>query len=209
MAGATKAEFASAVGGPWTHSQTQPLDVRFGAGQLNINNSYTILTAGRQQANPAATVAATGWDLNSVSSSGTTSRDYFFDIPTEGAGKSLSVVLAWNRVVSDSLVAAPLTNLDLKLYNASGFALGSAVDQSISTVDNVEHVWLPNGLSTGRYAFHVEVTGPGDAVYALAWQTQFTPVPEPGAVFLVTATGLALMRVAKSRSRQTAAGLIP
>jgi hypothetical protein len=59
------------------------------------------------------------------------------------------------------------------------------IDQSVSTVDNVEHIWVPAGLNAGRYAWHVEVNGPGTADYGLAWQVNFTPIPEPGAVFVV------------------------
>ena len=162
---------------------------------MNIDNSYKILTAGRQAANDTATVASTGWDFNSVSSTGITARNYFFDLPAEATGHSLSAALTWHRVVDDSLVAAPLTNLNLKLYNVTtGFTLGTVIDQSISTVDNVQHLWEANGLSAGRYAWHVEVSGTGSADFALAWQANFVPVPEPTAVLAAAAVVLAMGR---------------
>ena len=200
LAGATKAEFATAAGGPWTHTPTQPLDLRFGAGQVNIDNGYKILTAGRQAANDTATVASTGWDFNSVSSTGTTARNYFFDLPAEATGHSLSAALTWHRVVDDSLVAAPLTNLNLKLDNVTtGFTLGTVIDQSISTVDNVQHLWEANGLSAGRYAWHVEVSGTGSADFALAWQANFVPVPEPTVILAAATVVLAVSRRLRNR----------
>jgi hypothetical protein len=200
LAGATKGQFATAAGGPWTHTQTVPLDVRFGAGQVNIDNSYKILSAGRQVANDSATVAPTGWDFNTVGTPGPTARTYFFDLPAEAAGHTLSAALTWHRVVSDALVAAPLANLDLKLFNVTtGFTTGAMIDQSVSVLDNVEHVWVPNGLPAGRYAWRVELAAGATTDYAVAWQANFVPVPEPGAVILAAAAVLAVGRRVRNR----------
>lgn len=199
LAGATKTGF----NGTWSHTQTQPLDQSFGAGMLNVNNSHLILSAGRKAASNSATVSNTGWDFNSVSSTGTSFRNYFFDVPA-GSGNTLSAALTWHRVVDSSLNAS-LANLNLKLYQAdSNFNLvGSPLDQSISSSDNVEHIWMANGLPGGRYAWRVEAaSGSGD--YALAWQTiQFVPVPEPVSILavasVVLAAGMRLRRRASAR----------
>lgn len=205
MAGATKVQFD----GTWAHTQTQPLDPRFGAGQLDIDRSHQILTAGPQPASNTTTVTPTGWDFNAVNSAGTVSRDYFFDIAAGDVGKSVSAVLTWHRQVSDSIVASPLANLDLRVHNASGFALGTVIDQSVSTVDNVEHVWLPAGLTPGRYAFRVELAGTGEAEFAFAWQTAFAPVPEPGAVLVFAAAVAGLRSGIRNRFRSIPAPIRP
>jgi hypothetical protein len=203
LAGATK----TGLGGTWTHTDTQPLDSQFGAGMVNVNNSHLILTAGRQAASTTTPVAATGWDYNTVTSS-KTAQSYLFDVPA-GGNRTISAALTWDRVVSTSLVGT-VSNLDLKLYavDANNNLTGSPVAQSISTVDNVEHIWLPNGLSAGRYAWHVELTSGGTTDYALAWQTYaFTPVPEPCAVLAAAAVGLAVGRSVRRRVCTTSAAV--
>jgi hypothetical protein len=85
LAGATKGEFAN-----WSRTDTAPLDATYGAGELNVQNSYHILTAGEQT--PNGTVAATGWDFSSISSNATTT--YSFDLALSG---DASIVLTWKR----------------------------------------------------------------------------------------------------------------
>ena len=66
---------------------------------------------------------------------------------------------------------ASLANLDLKLYAADDFTLGSLLSSSLSAVDNVEHVYFSgadSNLRAGRYA--LEVSSPTAGVfYSLAW----------------------------------------
>ena len=56
MAGATKGEFANWIDpttglvNPWNRTQTRPLDDVFGAGELNVYNSYLIGIGGKQSA---------------------------------------------------------------------------------------------------------------------------------------------------------------
>jgi hypothetical protein len=203
LAGATK----TGLNGTWSHTDTQPLDSQFGAGMVNVNNSHLILTAGRQAASNTTPVAATGWDFNTVTNS-KSAQTYLFDVPA-GGNRTISAALTWDRVVSTSQVGT-VSNLDLKLYavDANNNLTGSPVAQSISTVDNVEHVWLPNGLSAGRYAWHVELTSGGTTDYALAWQAYaFTPVPEPGALLAVAAVVLAVGRSVRRRVGATSAAV--
>lgn len=160
MAGATKSQFPS-----WNRSTTHPLDAVYGAGQVNVYNSYHILAAGQQAASTTVPVGRQGWDFT-VTTTG--SRLYFFDIPAGGTS-SLSVVLTWNRVISGAFPSpsSTLANLTLKLYNASGFTVGAQVDSSESAVDNVEHVWQP-ALAPGRYAMEVTADTTG-VTYGIAW----------------------------------------
>jgi hypothetical protein len=165
MAGATKSQFPS-----WSRTSARPLDSIYGAGQLNVYNSYHIRAAGPQAASNSATVSRTGWD-HTMTTNG--SRLYFFDIPANGSS-SLSAVLTWNRTITDGIpgpswgsASSNLANLTLKLYAASGFTVGALVDTSASAVDNVEHIWQPE-LAPGRYA--IEVTADTANVnYGLAW----------------------------------------
>lgn len=174
MAGATKTQFPS-----WSNTHTSPLDPVFGAGQLNVYNSYHILTAGPQPASAAATVSPAGWDFSSLSLTATP-KTYFFDVPAGAALKEFSAILTWNRQITpidtDWMdTTAYLANFDLKLYSADGYSLGSLVDYSTSTVDNVEHIY--RSLLPGRYALQVSNNSTGDDVstdFALAWRNRPT-----------------------------------
>ena len=59
MAGATKEEFPG-----WSHTSAQPLDAIYGAGEVNIYNSYKMLMTGRQQASSSSLLNISGWDAN-------------------------------------------------------------------------------------------------------------------------------------------------
>ncbi len=168
MAGATKDPFPS-----WNRTTARPLDPVFGAGQLNVFNSYHILAAGQQAAGTSATVARIGWDSTTTTGG---SRLYFFDMPAGASTMSLSAVLTWNRTIADDIAGplwgnptSSLANLTLKLYAASGFTTGALVDTSASAVDNVEHIWQP-ALAPGRYALEVTSDEAG-VTYGLAWQS--------------------------------------
>lgn len=193
MAGATKSEFSS-----WSRTTTQPLDATYGAGELNVQNSYNILVAGEQNANASTEVAATGWDYGTVSSS--TEQTYRFTLQDES---SLSVALTWNALVSASSgwtdLTTSLANLDLQLYTADGLSLGSLLDESLSTVDNVEYIWLEN-LAAGSYILVVKSASSSSTDYAIAWQT----IPEPQTFFLL-GIGLALIACSIVRKRSLAA----
>ena len=175
MAGATKDEFAT-----WTRTANRPLDLHFGAGELNIQNSHRILVGGRQQANASAIRASTGWDFGSTVSNG--SRLYFFDIGAGQKARTFSAILTWHRVVQDTIngpswgnPSSSLADLTLRLYQASGFTLGAQIDASTSSLNNVEHVFQRD-LPVGRYA--LEVTGDAGSIsYGLAWESQIIALP--------------------------------
>jgi hypothetical protein len=199
MAGATK-EGANLPGTwTWSNSPTQPLDGVYGAGQLNVETSYDILVAGEFNASGASLVSPTGWDFGLSSS--TTPQRYFFDVDSSLAGGSLTTSLNWQRTMEATDVlpgpgvsyvfSGTLANLDLRLYAASGFTLGSLLEQSVSSINNTELIWS-QGLASGRYA--LEVSADTSAIpYGLAWTVA---VPEPGAWLLVAmaAAGGCLIR---------------
>lgn len=169
LAGATKSQFPT-----WDRTTTRPLDEHYGAGQLNVYHSYHVLTAGRQAASTSVSVRPRGWDFRATAAGG---QRYFFDIAAGDTASAFSVVLTWNRAIADGLPhpvnwgspTSSLANLTLKLYNATGFTVGSLVDSSESVVDNAEHIFAPM-LAPGRYA--LEVTSPTNGIsYGLAWNS--------------------------------------
>jgi hypothetical protein len=157
MGGATKTEFTDWRKGFATPSTdgTVPLDYRYGAGELNIDNSHRILAAGRQPASPSTDVALTGWDYGAVTASG--SRLYFFDVPAFSYVDAVSILVTWNRHVTvgpgnPATLTPSLANIDLRLYEAQGFLPAVLVDQSVSLIDNVEHVFEVTSDQAWDYA---------------------------------------------------------
>ena len=171
----------------WTNGVTHPLDARYGAGVLNILNSYEQLAGGKHgynfstniptgTAHPPVLMTNTvavlnGWDFNTNTSS--SSKDgvnhYFFNLSNgvSGAKFSATATLVWNRHQSQSSI----NNLALYLYNAANSNL---IMSSASLVDNVQHIYETN-LVPGRYDLQVwkaatSVSGLASEPYALAWQ---------------------------------------
>jgi subtilisin family serine protease len=177
---------------------TQPLDPNQGAGLLNANGAYSIMNAGIKsptfQSNGMITsvnppVTPTGWDFNTVKLSLTN----IYQVSGQVSG-SMAITLDWNRDVGATVAGTNsilgMANLDLYLFSSpdSAFTNASLTAQSISSVDNLEHLWFTN-LPTAYYEFEVGYTGydaqAGPTVmneqYGLAWT--FT-VPEPSTLLL-------------------------
>jgi len=176
----------------WTNNPPSPLDPRYGAGVLNVFNSYKQLAGGKHgyifstnvptgtghpPAGAANFVSAmSGWDFNTNSSSATADgvNHYFFNV-TNSAGDAAftaTATLVWNRhQFKTGINNLGINNLDLFLYDAISSNL---VACSTSLVDNVEHIFLPK-LAPGRYDLQVWKAGGAGMVsaaepYALAWE---------------------------------------
>ena len=204
LAGATKDEFAS-----WSRTDTAPLDATFGAGELNVQNSYHILTAGEQTAN--STVAATGWDFGSISRTATTT--YSFDLASSG---DVSIVLTWNAIYTGgnyNSLTLGLANLDLYLYAVDAGGGQTLVQQSVST-GNIEEIWATN-LNAGDYIMKVTYGSNSfgslsSIEYALAWQTtalDVTAVPESS--WTAGGIAVALVIVISARRRRLVQAVRP
>ena len=189
LTGATRDEPEFA--GAWSHTSTQPLDAVYGAGELNVLHSHDILVQGQQNATGAATVSSSGWDLGN--SSATVPQLYFFDLDTADSTFEIAASLVWNRNIipedgqagqgTDFTFEANLANLNLRLYSASGFALGSELMASISDDFNVELI-VADGLAPGRYAWEVS-SGTTGTEYGFSWNVEgITAVPEPSTLIL-------------------------
>ena len=171
----------------WTNSNSSPLDFRYGAGVLNVFNSYEQLAGGKNgciistnvlNGSPHPPIGDTGsigvlsgWDFN-TNSSGTNFdgvNHYYFNVTNNlpGANFTATATLVWNRQPGETNI----NNLDLFLFNTANSNL---VACSTSLVDNVQHLWLPQ-LTQGRYDLQVLKNGGTNTVsdsetYALAFE---------------------------------------
>lgn len=202
LAGATKEEIPT-----WDRTTTRPMDDRFGAGELNVYNSYRIIEGGQFAGSttaPSTAVGELGWDYQTSISSG---QPLYYDFEV-GAGEimeNLSIALTWNMQITDTnastSVFAPtelLGDLNLDFFDSSGSFLGSLLDSSLATGGNVEHLYF-EALNAGRYTLRVSTNTTRD--FALAWRSSLTAIPEPG---LVGLCGLIVFAAAASRRRRVA-----
>ncbi len=196
MAGATKDEFPG-----WSRTTTRPLDTVFGAGEMNLYNSYKILEAGETDGSlsvPAGkTIETVGYDYGESIDPGS---PLYYNMEVGAGGlEDLSVMLNWNIEVTDSNPdinlfdpQTMLANMSLRLYDSSVSPLGTLLDSSLSPVDNVEHIYL-SSLGQGRYT--IEVSTDISTTFGLSWFA----VPEPGSLAL---PGFASLAVALRRRRR-------
>jgi hypothetical protein len=170
----------------WTNGAASPLDARYGAGVLNVFNSYEQL-AGQKQTNLVSVSVPTGaahpptgatntigglsgWSFTNLTSSSSLDAvaHYYFNV-TNGVGNATftaTTTLVWNRQQGQTNI----NNLDLFLYNAANSNL---VAVCTSAVDNVQHLFVPV-LPPGRYDLQVLKKGgayvTANETYALAFE---------------------------------------
>ncbi len=168
----------------WTNSVTTPMDLRFGAGILNVFNSWEQLKGGKTPfiestsltngsphppgGNTNNEPVLRGWDFNSLTNSDTSHdrvNHYYFNL-TGSNPFTLTSTLVWLRQAGNT----GINNLNLFLYNTANSNL---VLCSTSAVDNVQHIYLPS-LPPGRYDLQVEKNPNGEVsaneTYALAFE---------------------------------------
>lgn len=171
MGGATKHEWPDwrrGFSSPCTDGSV-PLDYRYGAGELNIDNSFRILAAGECNANASGVAPLTGWDWDNITPA--QPRRYQFEIPPDSRATEASITAVWNRQIhaapgSPLRLTASLPNIDLRLYAQTGAGRARLVDASTSRIDNVEHIYL-KGLTAGRYL--IELRSDRASEYCLTW----------------------------------------
>lgn len=202
LTGATKDEFRF-LGQPWTRTNNgsfvEPLDRRFGAGELNVNNSHLVLTGGEKNGTDLALDGTQGWDYETLTGVGA-GRRYFFDV-AELQNVRFSATATWLRRITPTGTGAnvfatsdaTLSLVELRLFEANpDFSLGTMVDSSVSPIDNVQHLFDMN-LTGGRYALELTLAGlpggQGSEEVAVAWLVDFAAVPEPGALALTGVAG--------------------
>ncbi|MBI1337975.1 MAG: hypothetical protein GC164_13590 [Phycisphaera sp.] len=176
----------------WKREAGKPLDDHFGAGRLRIDRAHDILTAARASVDKPNKLYA--WDYNTLATGGNVS--YTLEPPTEPGDQRVSIILTWHRridgrTVSDLISNQPywstsprLADMDLRLIRTKPDGSEEVCDQSVSTIDNVEHVYLerqPLGRDTGQYRIEVSRKDgyPEPWTFGVAWLIE--PVPAPNA----------------------------
>ena len=154
------------------------LDRRYGAGQLNVRNSYWILAGGEQgsteDGNTAASVASRGFDYDPYfggSSGSNTTATY--PLPVDTKPRLLTAALVWNLDINGGTAnnfnpAATLRDLNLEVVDLAE-AGSPVVIASQSAIENTENIWMvvPAGA---QYALRVTRVGSFRWDYGLAWQ---------------------------------------
>jgi hypothetical protein len=150
----------------WDQTTTRPIDEKYGAGELDIYESYFIQAGG--QYNSANNLEERGWDLKNIGNNGQSgSYTYNMTVPIGFELRQFSTILTWNVRVNNFFTPS-LANLALHLRDSSN----NLLQTSDSAVDNVEHIWRDenNTLAAGDYT--LEVTSNRGIEYALAWRSQ-------------------------------------
>ena len=166
LAGADKA-----ISADWNQTPTRPIDEVYGAGELDIYESFFIQKANQQAA--GSTLQRRGWNLANLSSN--SSHNYTITVPEGFELHDLSALVTWYRQVTyasnywwkPKTFTPSLANLSLQL---SGANITTYI--SDSPVDNIEHIWRGDGqaLSAGSYTLTVATDEPVE--YALAWRSR-------------------------------------
>jgi hypothetical protein len=187
------------------HQTDNGLDDRYGAGQVNVYNSYHILAAGEQDSlqDGGTGIGIEGFDYDPSfggASASNATATYGFTAPGD---LRLTATLAWNLgVANTSAMTTTLHNLDLDLFDAT---TQSVVASSYSGSDNTENLWVQ---LFADHQYQLRVTTPETAGYtwdyALAWRMEAVaaPVPVPAAAWLFASACGGLGLFARSRARR-------
>jgi len=168
------------------HQSANGLDTRYGAGQVNIFNSYHIITAGEQNSledggdnNGQIDFSGYDYDANFGGSDGSNNiATYAFTATTN---ETLSASLVWNiDINNDGSLTSTMHHLKLSLLDATENIIIASSD---SLLDNTQNIYI-NGLTEGHdYLIETTALEPGafNWDYSLAWNRSAftTPVPLP------------------------------
>ena len=192
LAGADRREAFGAGGvDTWSINTDEGLHGKYGAGELDVYNSYHILAGGehnsREAGNPKE-IRMYGWDYDGGFVSNV-NKTYRFTI--EEGTREFAASLVWNLDVNlvpnppTNLVFDPsptLRNLNLRLKNV---ATDATVQLSNGTIDVMENLYVPS-LGPGQYELIVSAAGIAQYTteYALAWRFASSTPPAAGDVDL-------------------------
>ena len=151
----------------WSNSESSPLDPTYGVGLFNYRNSFDILTAGRSVGGTES--KDVGWDTQELA--GGQRTDYTFTVSE--AHDAFSLALTWNRdiaVEADGTLSSHLVDFKVELRDQNGVIVGRSDDPG----NNIEHIYVPSGLSVGQiYTITVTLKSSDAPVrYGLAWQVR-------------------------------------
>jgi len=179
---------------------TQALDVKTGAGAMNLVAAANVYFGGNQdiaEGNPRVMLGA-GWDFATIPVAGV--FDYVFETAFLQA-TALTVALNWFSVrefddLTNTGIDVAFSNLDLAVWMLDENGLfASLVGESITSYGNTEFLRF-DALEAGNYGFRVtydsKIFDLSNAVteetYALAWSA--VAIPEPRALFLLLVSSL-------------------
>ncbi|MFA5110864.1 MAG: hypothetical protein WC443_05615 [Desulfobaccales bacterium] len=200
----------SVTPGGYTVNTANGLNNIYGAGQLNIYDSYHVIAAGEQNsredfASGGGEILAKGFDYDpqfgGLSGSNRTGS-YVFKALTTG---SLSASLVWNLAVTGETASgfdtsASLYHLGLYLYDMSS---SSELAYAASMVDNTENIWWSSLIPNHSYMLAVKALQ-SDFLwdYGLAWNITATTThaPVPATVYLL-GTGLLAVILLRRKGR--------
>lgn len=184
------------------HQTSNGLDVRFGAGQVNVLHSYQIIAAKEQNSQEdgganAGDIGLSGFDYDAAfggSAGSNRTATYKFNAD---AASNFSASLVWNMGVSNNAnLTTTLHNLNLELFDTTTQTRSAF---SASTIDNTENLWI--SLVTGHSYELLVKSGEINNFswdYSLAWHmspASIAPVPVPAAIYLFASAlaGLGLL----------------
>lgn len=193
------------------------LDLDYGAGQLNVFNSYNILATGEhdsdQDRGSSVPIRPVGWDYDSHfgGANSTNNRgSYFFT--AANTGDTVHATLAWNIQVagfSSSASDTTLRDLNLLLVDVTNNqVLNSIGASSTSTNENTENIFFSGLVAGNQYELRVEPASGQSAFdwdYGLAWRVGDFPgqVPEPAGVAISLFGVLSMLAVGRWRASTT------
>jgi hypothetical protein len=188
------------------------LDRRFGAGQLNILNSFHIIAAGEQNSAEDATstvgfINMNGFDyVPHFGGAGGSNGVATYRFNTAAGPSNLTASLVWNINIAGGSGStfsgtATLLDMDLQLYDVTD-GNPVLVLQSSGQLENSETILTT--LPKGKQYLLVVVPGksqaPFDGHYALAWNVKVVPIP---AALPLLFSGLAgIFFVARRRTKR-------
>ena len=202
--GWNNAQIVQNIGESLVTTTTQSLDLRTGAGALNLSNALDVyILSGTRDVDglSGGSISSSGWDFGSVSLG--SFNQYQFENPFE-TEIELSISLNWfaGREVdafADTGTNQFFSDLNLEVWKLTNGEFSQLIGQSISTYNNTEFLRL--NLGSGSYGVRVllsdivfnttdEVISGQD--YGLAWQA--TSVPEFGSFIWIIAVVALLAR---------------
>lgn len=153
-----------------------PLDYIQGAGMVNALGAYRQLIAGH--ANPGY-APADGWDNSELDINETTQNIYQFNL-AEPAGKIITATAVWNKhynnVYPFEAISDKNANLRIELWaiDLENPDNDYMLDYSDSSVDNVEHIYVPADANYTDYQLVISFSDINDPNltterYGLAW----------------------------------------
>ena len=146
----------------WSRTSEAPLDKLYGAGNLQIDNSYRILEAGEQSRD----AGPNGWILGENVTKDQ-AREVRFVV--KEPAKEFSAALVWNRHIATTEgqpYSFTVANLRLELRDSEGKVLQWSDDPG----NNVEYLWIEGGLKPGNYTLTVTSHRNGRENFGLAWR---------------------------------------